>query len=191
MFGRTTSFVMAPVDSVSSRISMLITKIWIANMAGPVTMTVGAHSGGGARGQNASIEPWGQFLESAQAPPRDGIRANKATNLVIATRIVQDTATAVGASDSSKFALTAGQAAYVVTAVATSIDTAGADPLPAVREVLKKLTPASITQMAAEHNSWWAMYWSRSTISLPGWPDIERFWYRFVYMVTTALVRII
>ena len=190
----TASYAMAPADPASAEHSLLVTELW-TDATTPIAIEVGG-TPNGRGGTNSTVAAWGAYVEPVQAAPKEGLRAGTVTRMAIATRVVvpgsehgadRSVNAANGDGDGSAVggmavSLRAGQPVYLVTAVVTSIDAAGNDPLPAAKAALVRLTPADLVGKATAHSEWWARFWARSSISLPDWPEVERFWYSAQYV---------
>ena len=83
--------------------------------------------------------------------------------------------------------LAAGSTAIVVTVVATNIDTAGVDPNLAVANAAQAATADSIAALESGHVQWWKSYWSKSSVSMPTQPAVERYWYMSQYTAGSSL----
>ena len=175
----TESFVAAPATAATSEISFLVTKITVSGAAA-VTLNISTSPRGpGAAG--GAVESWGSAALASTPAPKDGIRAGKGINVAFATRVLgAETAASV-------VELAAGSSMIVVTAVASDIDTDGADPAAAVKAAVQAATPTSVAAMETAHVAWWSTYWARSQISLPTQPLVERFWYMSQYTIGSSV----
>ncbi|MDR1060311.1 MAG: hypothetical protein LBL83_03660 [Clostridiales bacterium] len=85
--------------------------------------------------------------------------------------------------ESAEFELGAGEEVTVVTAACTSFDAEGS-PESACRELIGRMCAEGAVQAArAEHERWWEDFWSTSSISIPGEPEIEKYWYASHYLL--------
>jgi len=53
----------------------------------------------------------------------------------------------------------------------------GLDPVVAATTATKTLTPSVIADIDATAETFWASFWNASSISLPGYPDVEAYWF--------------
>jgi len=179
----TESFLAAPATALASNISFLVTYL-TASEAGVVLNISTSPKGPMAPG--GTVESWGSSATASTPAPKDGIRAGQGITVAFATRTI-GAATGESSEGGSLLQLAPGATTIVITAVASNIDTGGTDPAAAVQAAVKAATPASIAAMQAAHVSWWAAYWSRSTISLPTQPLVERFWYSSQYTIGSSV----
>lgn len=177
---RTESFVAAPASSLTSRISFLVTHMRVLNRG--VTLNIST-SPKGPLAAGGIIESWGTSASATTAAPRDGIRESKGITVAFATRTIMST----GDEAKSVLELTPGATATAVTAVASNIDTQEQDPIVAVNRAVQELTPSILGSMQKAHVDWWSQYWSRSSISLPTRPEVERFWYSSQYTIGSSV----
>lgn len=176
---RTESFVVAPATPLTSKLSFLITHVSAESRR--VTLNIST-SPKGPLAPGGTIENWGSSATASTPAPKDGIREGKGITVAFATRIIASTGDA-----GSVLELTPGATATVVTVVATNIDTQGLDPAVAVKQAAQDVTSSSIAGMQKAHIDWWLQYWSRSSISLPTQPEVERFWYSSQYTIGSSV----
>jgi hypothetical protein len=175
---RTESFVVAPATSLTSKISFLITHVSARNRG--VTLNVST-SPKGPLAPGGIVETWGSSAIASTPAPKDGIREGEGITVAFATRTITSTGDA-----GSVFELKPGATATVVTTIASNIDIQG-DPAVAVKQAVQGVTSSSIADMQKAHIDWWSRYWSRSSISLPTQPEVERFWYSSQYTIGSSV----
>ena len=176
---RTESFVVAPTAPLTSTISFLVTHVTAQNQG--VTLNIST-SPKGPLAPGGTIESWGSSATANTPAPKDGILEGKGITVAFATRTITSTGGA-----GSVLALAPGATAIVVMAVASNLDTQGQDPALAVMKAVQGLTVSSIAAMQQAHVDWWSQYWSRSSISLPTQPEVERFWYSSQYTIGSSV----
>jgi trehalose/maltose hydrolase-like predicted phosphorylase len=140
----------------------------------------------------------GSAVTASTGAPTDGIRAGKRITVGFATQVIgphkyshgKIMGPRGGDGDAAIVTLKAGESATVVTVVGSNIDTKGGDALSAVKSAASAATAATIQAMASAHASWWAKYWSRSSISLPNHPLCERFWWSSQYHLHVIVIMI-
>jgi hypothetical protein len=192
---QTQSFVVAPYDDLTSKVSFVLTLLSLSSTAADQTVdfTVGTHAGhitgpvvgAAAGGRN---ESWGALVTIASPVPSVGMRKGKNVSVSMATRVVLGShGSGSKLIGSSGFLLSAGQSVWVATAVLSNIDNAEQEPTAAAVAALLALTPQTLDTMRAAHVAWWCDYWSLSSITLPeGRTDIERLWYSSQYVLGAA-----
>ena len=187
----TSSMVVAPFNAAMEKLSLIVTAV-STDSATPITVEVGTFSGrilpGGASA-NGKNETWGAWVNPTEGAPKAGLRAGKPISVAIATRIIMppaaadaaDAADAATAVDGTHFTISKGATVSIVTAILSNIDTNGVDPLPTTIAAVRALSAADLPAIRAGHSGWWNTFWSRSSLSLPTRPTIERFWYGSQY----------
>ena len=73
--------------------------------------------------------------------------------------------------------------ATIVSTVLTSLTTNSAPPLP---PAVKANQAADVAALSAQATKFWSSFWSKSSVSLPTRPELERFWFSAQYLMGMA-----
>lgn len=179
---QTESFVVAPASPLSSQISFMITHVTALTQRVTLNITTspkGPLTGGGI------VENWGSSATTSTPAPKDGIREGKGITVAFACRTIFSAGVKRDAGPLVN--LPAGATATVVLAAASNIDIQAQDPTMAVKAAVQRATALSVANMQKDHVEWWSRYWSRSSISLPTQPAVERFWYASQYTIGSSV----
>ena len=180
----TLSFVAAPADAATTATySVLVTQLSTTAPTLDVDCEVyaGTPRAGGASGGGGANETWGSWVLPTEGAPPIGLRADRNTSVAFVMRIVGGQALS-----GQRVRLTAGAPAWAVVVVLSNIDNGERNPLPEAQAFALALTDASLQAMLAAHVAWWAAYWARSAVSLPSFPEVERFWFAQQYLMGSA-----
>ena len=181
----TLSFVAAPADAATTATySLLATQLstTAASLDVDCEVYAGAPRAGGASGGGGKNETWGAWVLPTESAPPIGLRAGLNTSVAIVMRIVGGTPLG-----GQRVRLAAGETAWCVAVVLSSVDNAERSPLGAAQAAALALTDASLRATLAAHVAWWAAYWAQSSVSLPGFPEVESFWVAQQYLMGSAV----
>jgi len=181
----TLSFVAAPADAASTATySLLVTRVSTTAPSLDLDCEVyaGAPRAGGASGGGGANESWGAWVRPTEAAPPIGLRAGRNTSVALVMRIVGGTPLG-----GQRVRLAAGETAWVVVLALSNIDNGELNPLGAAQAAALALTEASLASSLAAHVAWWERYWAASAISLPGFPEVENYWFAQQYLLGSAI----
>ncbi|MDR1540034.1 MAG: hypothetical protein LBU32_18950 [Clostridiales bacterium] len=84
--------------------------------------------------------------------------------------------------EAASFTLSKNQEAVIAIAIHTNFDASGS-PKSASMELLEKTDEAAIAELRVKHEKQWREFWATSSISIPGEPEIEKYWYASHYLM--------
>eukprot|EP00118_Oscarella_pearsei_P004347 m.18432 g.18432 ORF g.18432 m.18432 type:complete len:780 (+) comp27660_c0_seq1:15-2354(+) len=131
-------------------------------------------------------QPWGSWILREAFPDYGPYSVVGAVGTRLLSCVAKGSASDGRSFSTSMVSLGPNQTMSIFTTVLTNRDVGYTDPVAAVQERLRNVTPPVLDDLKMQHAAWWTQFWSLSSVSFPDETLLENYWYGAQYILACS-----